>query len=103
LQVGISQRSTGAKFFACQHHGVLPLAVRNLIESGRGLPPEIERSLRSAYQANPLRSMWFAAALVRIMQHFECRQVRALPYKGPVLAQSLYRDLGLRNSAADPS
>jgi hypothetical protein len=90
-----------------EYHGVLPLAARNLIErlcvesgrvkDGRGLPPEVERSLRSAYEANLRRSLWFAAELARIMEHFERRQVRAVPYKGPVLAQSLYRDLGLRS------
>src|SRR6266404_7900788 len=90
-----------------EYHGVLPLAARNLIESlclesgrvkeGRGLPPEVERSLRSAYEANLRRSLWFTAELARIMWHFERRQLRAVPYKGPVLAQSLYRDLGLRS------
>jgi hypothetical protein len=85
-----------------EHHGVLPLAARNLIEhgraeQGRGLSPEIERSLRSAYEANLRRSMWFTAELARIMQHFERRQLRSVPYKGSVLAQSLYRDLGLRS------
>jgi hypothetical protein len=80
-----------------EYHGVLPLAARNLIEHGRGLPPEVERLLRSAYEVNLRRSLWFTAELVRIMQHFERRQLRALPYKGPVLSQSLYRDLGLRS------
>src|SRR5713226_3756143 len=80
-----------------EYHGVLPLAARNLIEHGRDLPPEVERSLRSAYEANLRRSLWFAAELARIMEHFERRQLRALPYKGAVLAQSLYRDPGLRS------
>ena len=80
-----------------EHHGVLPLVARNLIEHGLGLPPEIERSLKSAYEVNLRRNMWFTAQLVRIMQHFERRQLRAVPYKGAVLAQSLYRDLGLRS------
>src|SRR5713226_4488948 len=85
-----------------EHHGVFPLAARNLIELGRvkdghGLPLEVERSLRSAYEENLRRSLWFAAELARIMQHFERWQLRALPYKGPALAQSLYRDLGLRS------
>src|SRR5260370_32214028 len=85
-----------------EYHGVLPLAARNLIElgrvkDGRGLPWEVERSLRSAYEENLRRSLWFAAELARIMQHFERWQLRALPYKGPVLAQSVYRDLGLRS------
>src|ERR1700675_4978285 len=90
-----------------EYHGVLPLAGRNLIErlcvesgrvkDGRGLPPEVERSLRPAYEANLRRSLWFTAELARIMEHFERRQVRAVPYKGPALAQLLYRDLGLRS------
>jgi putative nucleotidyltransferase-like protein len=80
-----------------EHHGVLPLVARNLIEHGRGLPPEIERSLRSGYEANLRRSIWFTAELARIIQHFERRQLRVVPYKGAVLAQSLYRDLGLRS------
>ena len=85
-----------------EHHGVLPLAARNLIEqcgveNRRGLPREVERSLRSAYEANLRRNLWFTAELARIMQHFERRQLRALPYKGPLLAQLLYRDPGLRS------
>ena len=80
-----------------EQHGVLPLAARNLSEHGRGVPTEIERSLRSAYDANLRRSLWFAAELARIMLHFESRQLRAVPYKGPVLAQSVYGDLGLRS------
>jgi hypothetical protein len=83
-----------------EHHGVLPLAARKLMEHARGLPPEIERSLRSLYEANLRRSLWFAAELARILQHFqhfERRPLQAVPYKGPVLAQSAYGDLGLRN------
>jgi len=80
-----------------EHHGVLPLAARNLIEHGRGLPSEIERSLRSAYEATLRRNLWFTAELARIMQHFERRQLRAVPFKGPALALSLYRDPGLRS------
>src|SRR6266403_3577557 len=85
-----------------EYHGVLPLVARNLIENyrakeGRGLPPEVERSLRSAYEANLRRSLWFTSELARVMQHFERRQLRTVPYKGPVLAQSLYRDLGRRS------
>ncbi len=80
-----------------EHHGVLPLAARNLIEHARGLPAEVERTLRSAYETNLRRSLWFTVELARIMQHFERRQLRAVPYKGAVLAQSLYRNLGVRS------
>jgi len=77
-------------------HGVVPLVARNLLQYGRGLPPETGRCLRSAYEANLRRNLWFAAELVRIMRQFERARLRAVPYKGPVLAASLYGDLGLR-------
>ena len=80
-----------------EHHGVLPLAARHLIDEARGLPLEIERSLRPLYQANLRRSLWFTAELARAIEHFERRHLRAVPYKGPVLAQSLYDDVGLRS------
>ncbi len=80
-----------------EQHGVVPLAARNLIEHAHGVPPEVERSLRSAYEANLRGSLWFSAELVRILQQFERKQLRALPYKGPVLAQSAYGDPGLRS------
>ena len=80
-----------------EFHGVLPLAARNLIAHRRGLPAEVERSLQSAYDANLRRSLWFTAELARIMQHFEHRGVRAIPYKGPLLALTVYRDLALRS------
>src|SRR6266852_2084637 len=85
-----------------EHHGVLQLAARNQIELGRGvsgqaernrsLPPEVELSLRSAYEANLRRNLWFTGELARIMQHFERKHMLSLPYKGAVRGQSRYRD-----------
>jgi len=83
-----------------ESHGVLPLAARNLIvhekDHARALPPEVECMLRSGYEANLRRSLWFTAELARIMQHFQREQLRVVPYKGPLLAQLLYDDVGLR-------
>jgi Uncharacterised nucleotidyltransferase len=80
-----------------EHHGVLPLAARNLTHHACGLPDRIEQSLQSAYETNLRRSLWFAAELTRILRYFGKKQLRALPYKGPVLAQSAYGELGLRS------
>ena len=80
-----------------EHHGVLALVARNLTQYARDLQPEILQSLEAAYAENVRRSLWFAAELMRIMRHFAEKQLRALPYKGPVLAQSAYGDLGLRS------
>jgi hypothetical protein len=95
-----------------EHHGVLPLVARNLMEHARGLPPEIEHTFRSAYELNLKRGLWFAAELARIIRHLNRRQAEhrqaehpqtdrqqfpVLPFKGPILAQSLYGDPGLRS------
>ncbi len=90
-----------------EFHGVLPLVACNLIgtddvqrgpiESAAGLPQEVGRSLRSAYESNLRRSLWFTTELARIMQHFERDHLRAVPFKGPALAQSLYGDPALRS------
>jgi putative nucleotidyltransferase-like protein len=80
-----------------EHHGMLALAARNLIAYARGLPREIEQRLRSAYEENVRRNLWFAGELARIAEHFEKKKLRAVPYKGPALAESVYGDLALRN------
>jgi len=80
-----------------EHHGILALAARNLSAHARGLPPEIEQGLRSAYEENIRRNLRFAGELVRIAEHFEKKKLRAIPYKGPALAASVYGDLALRN------
>jgi Uncharacterised nucleotidyltransferase len=78
-------------------HGVLPLAARNLIEHAQHVPPAVQHNLRSAYDENLKRSLWFTAELARIMRHFERARLRAIPYKGPLLAESVYHDVALRN------
>jgi len=84
-----------------EYHGVLSFTARNLIDSdhagGRDLPPAIERSLRSAYQLNLSRNLWFTAELARIIRHFDRQQLAVLPFKGPALSQALYGDCGLRS------
>lgn len=80
-----------------EHHGVLPLLERNLRLHGRDVPVSVQQSLRASLDANVRRNLWFASELVRVLQHFEERKIRAVPYKGPVLAESVYGDLALRN------
>jgi hypothetical protein len=80
-----------------EHHGVLALLARNLAQHVPDVSAEIAQSLRTAYAENLRRNLWFAGELTRILEHFEERSVRAIPYKGPVLAQSAYGDLGLRS------
>ena len=79
-----------------EHHGVAPLLARNLLAHGRGVPANIEQSLRSGFEGTARRNLWFASELVRILQHFGVKKIHAVPYKGPLLAESVYGDLALR-------
>jgi hypothetical protein len=82
-----------------EHHGIIPLAARNLIEHARGLPKGIDATLRSLYELNLKRGLWFAAELARIVRNLDLQGVPVMPFKGPVLAQSVYGDPGLRSFA----
>jgi hypothetical protein len=84
-------------FRIAEHHGVLALAARNLSAHARGLPREIEQGLRSGYEENIRRNLRFAGELARIAEHFEKKELRAVPYKGSSLAESVYGDLALRS------
>jgi hypothetical protein len=80
------------------YHGVFPLAARNLIHIDVSqIPTQVEHSLRSGYEENLRRNLWFSSELTRIMQHLERSRLQVVPFKGPVLAQAIYGDLGLRN------
>jgi len=80
-----------------EHHGVRPLVARNLMNDSHKFPADFAQLLRSSYEANLRRNLWFASELTRILGHFEKARVRAVAYKGPVLAESAYGDLGLRS------
>ena len=80
-----------------EHHAVLPLVARNLTNYSRQLPADLGQQLHSLYETNLKRNLWFASELGRILGHLEKARVRAIAYKGPVLAESAYGDLGLRS------
>src|SRR5262249_14805431 len=67
------------------------------LDFATGLPSAVKGSLEEAYAANFRHSLWFAAELMRVTQHFAQERIRTIPYKGPVLAQAAYGDVALRN------
>ncbi len=84
-------------FPMAEHHGVLPLVAQNLLSCACNLPEQVTRLLQAAHQSPAARILWFAGELVRITEHFEKRKIEAVPYKGPILAESVYGDLALRS------
>ena len=77
-------------------------AVVQLIEPVmRRLPPSfVPETVRKGFTQETrgiaILNLELTAELVRVLDQLESEGIRALPYKGPVLAQVAYGDLGLR-------
>jgi Uncharacterised nucleotidyltransferase len=79
-----------------QYHGLVPLVFRRLsVEMDTGRSPGLE-SLRQQDQANTHRTLWLTLELLNIHRHLQARGLEVLPYKGPVLADTLYGNVALR-------
>lgn len=90
--------SDWATFLAlAQHHRVVPLVYRTLAERCPDrVPASILEELRALDQANGRRSLLLTGQLLKLIGRFESSRIRAIPYKGPMIATSAYGDLSLR-------
>ena len=81
-------------------HAVMPLLYRYLTTECAGdFPTEAEAKLRFQYHLNVVRNRHLSNELIRFMRAFERAGVRALTFKGPLLAKLAYGDVGLRQFA----
>jgi hypothetical protein len=78
------------------HHRVVPQVYSELSALSRWVPVQHLNALRLRYQDNARKALWFTGELVRVVGHLESVGIKALPYKGPVLAQTLYGDVTRR-------
>ena len=78
------------------HHRLVPQVYGALSAFSHLVPAERLDALRSRYQDNARKALWFTSELVRILSHLESAGIQALPYKGPVLAETLYGDVSQR-------
>ncbi|HXY04485.1 MAG TPA: nucleotidyltransferase family protein [Terriglobales bacterium] len=79
-----------------QQQRVIPQAYQALALHSGLLRAQDLAQLRSAYQKNARTTLWLTAELVRILRHLETHGIKAMPYKGPALAQVLYGDVTAR-------
>jgi hypothetical protein len=79
-----------------EHHSVLPLVYQTLRDQSGAVPAATLDDLRGRYEQNARRNLKFTGELVRILDCLEGNHVPAIPYKGPVLAETLYGDLASR-------
>ena len=79
------------------HHGVVPLlysAMKSICSDS--VPGESMNRLRTIFLSNAVHNLFLARELVHLLRLFEAHGIPAVPYKGPVLAVSVYGDLALR-------
>jgi len=78
-------------------HGLIALLYQNLKKTcPDSVPADVLNQLRDYSIANALRNISLTDELFRLLQIFELHNIPAIPYKGPVLAASVYGDIALR-------
>ena len=77
--------------------GVMPLLYFNLNSTCPDAVPKTTREqFRGYFHANALNNLFLAGELLKLLHLFKEHGIPAIPYKGPVLAASIYDNLTLR-------
>lgn len=86
------------------HHGVLPAMHHVLCGSGAGstraaelVPREVRDEIERRFAYLTRKNLRLAAELIHVLDCLDSTGVAAIPHKGPVLAESLYGDVALRD------
>jgi hypothetical protein len=79
-----------------RQHRLAPQLYARFIEIGASVPPEFRELLRIDYDRNAFRSLANTTELVSILQRFDRQSIPAMPFKGVVLAASVYQSLTIR-------
>jgi len=78
-------------------HRVMPLLYRSLKNTGvQEVPNASLEQLRDLFLTNAARNVFLTNRLLAILNLFKENNITALPFKGPVLAETVYGDLSLR-------
>ncbi|AEH38935.1 nucleotidyltransferase domain-containing protein [Halopiger xanaduensis] len=77
-------------------HGVSYL-VLDALRTQDGVPPEAFEKLKAQAQRRSHRNLQMVQELVEVVRSFRNRGIRAIPYKGPVIAERAYGDIGRRD------
>ena len=80
-----------------EHHGVTPLVYRAISTQTGFVPAEVVEQLRHRYEHTARKNLRFTAEVFRILDCLEGHAIPAIPLKGPVLAETVYGDLALRD------
>jgi hypothetical protein len=85
---------------AASEHGIRPLLYRNLSTVRADIvPPAILQALRVFSLENAGRNLVLAAEVLRLAAGLKDRRIDAVQFKGPVLGDWAFGDVGLRESS----
>ncbi len=80
-----------------ERHNVLPLLCQNLNAiCPDSVPSTVLADLNQRFMANAKSNLFLTGELCRILNSFDRAGLRSMPYKGPLLAESVYGNLALR-------
>jgi hypothetical protein len=80
-----------------RRHRLVPLLHTHLNSAaGDAVPEHVRTVLREEFTANAARNLALAAELLAVIDLLGSHDIRALPYKGPTLAQCVYGSLAAR-------
>ncbi|MDO9045366.1 MAG: nucleotidyltransferase family protein, partial [Methanobacteriaceae archaeon] len=78
-------------------HRLRPLLYVNLNSiCPENVPEDVLGNLKSYYMTNVQKNLMLTGELVKVIEILESNNIKAIPYKGPVLAASGYGKIGLR-------
>ncbi len=77
-------------------HGTPSLMYQNLARLPEAVPAEVLATLHTRHQSNIRKSLYLTRELIRILDCVEALGIEMIPYKGVVLAETLYGDMALR-------
>jgi Uncharacterised nucleotidyltransferase len=84
-------------FRTASENGIAPLVYRHLNAiCPEAVPRETLDRLRDSFQDNSRRNLFLTGELLALLHLFETHKIPAIPFKGPVLAASVYGNLALR-------
>ncbi|MDA3970412.1 MAG: nucleotidyltransferase family protein [Desulfobulbaceae bacterium] len=82
----------------CQRHGLLALALKVVrLCFADDFPAEFNRSGQQLAFRNATSNLSLTRALLELLELFSQHSIAVLPFKGPLLGQQLYGDIGLRH------
>jgi len=83
-------------YLQAARHELLPLVYQGLKQVSAYLPLDVLDHYQHCYAANTLRNLQLRNELRGLLLEFSKAEIPVIPYKGPVLAETVYGDLALR-------